>query len=93
MTAGEAGSAEPAGVRLIRPSGPLHFFVVDHPSSRGMQDPIADVPALEPLRRHQDRRHLAHHDRADAANALYQRFIKEIWYEPERRRRGLAESA
>src|SRR2546426_277345 len=43
---------------------------VDHPPSRGAQDPVADVLALEPLRRHQDLGHLAHHGGADTTDIL-----------------------
>src|SRR6266446_1599132 len=43
---------------------------VDHPPSRGVQDPVADVLALEPLRRHQDLGHLAHHGGADTTDVL-----------------------
>ena len=49
-----------------------HPRAIDHATSRRVEHPVADVLALEPLRRQEGLRHLAHHLSADLADVLRQ---------------------
>ena len=45
---------------------------IDHATARRVEHPVADMLALEPLRRHEGLRHVAHHLSTDLADVLRQ---------------------